>query len=66
VSHTGFTGTSLAIDPETGTWAVLLTNAVHFGRRPERIRALRREFHAALRPYRLTGDKSGREDGDGR
>jgi CubicO group peptidase (beta-lactamase class C family) len=48
VSHTGFTGTSLAIDTETGTWAVLLTNAVHFGRHPEAIRTLRREFHAAL------------------
>lgn len=48
VSHTGFTGTSLAIAPGTGTWAVLLTNAVHFGRDPARIRTLRREFHAAL------------------
>jgi CubicO group peptidase (beta-lactamase class C family) len=52
VSHTGFTGTSLAVDPATGTWAVLLTNAVHFGRDPERIRALRRQFHAALAPGR--------------
>ena len=50
VSHTGFTGTSLAVDPATGTWAVLLTNSVHFGRDPARIRALRREFHAALAP----------------
>jgi CubicO group peptidase (beta-lactamase class C family) len=50
VSHTGFTGTSLAIDPETGMWAVLLTNAVHFGRDADRIRTLRREFHAALAP----------------
>ena len=52
VSHTGFTGTSLALDPATGTWAVLLTNAVHFGRDPARIRALRREFHAAVVPGR--------------
>jgi CubicO group peptidase (beta-lactamase class C family) len=50
VSHTGFTGTSLAIDPESRTWAVLLTNAVHFGRDADRIRTLRREFHAALAP----------------
>ena len=57
VSHTGFTGTSLAIDPETGTWAVLLTNAVHFGRSPERIRALRREFHAALALLSLAGSR---------
>lgn len=26
--HTGFTGTSIAIDPETGLWLVLLTNRV--------------------------------------
>ena len=32
--HTGFTGTSLSVDPVTGLWAVLLTNAVHFGRGP--------------------------------
>lgn len=30
--HTGFTGTSLYVDYETGLWGVLLTNAVHYGR----------------------------------
>ncbi len=30
--HTGFTGTSLWIDPARDLWAVLLTNAVHMGR----------------------------------
>ncbi len=30
--HTGFTGTSLYVDCETGLWGVLLTNAVHYGR----------------------------------
>lgn len=30
--HTGFTGTSLWIDPERDLWIVLLTNAVHMGR----------------------------------
>lgn len=30
--HTGFTGTSIYCDRETGLWGVLLTNAVHFGR----------------------------------
>ena len=30
--HTGFTGTSLWVDAESGLWGVLLTNAVHFGR----------------------------------
>ena len=26
--HTGFTGTSIAVDPDTGLWVVLLTNRV--------------------------------------
>lgn len=47
VSHTGFTGTSLALDPGSGRWAVLLTNAVHFGRDATAIKALRRAVHAA-------------------
>jgi CubicO group peptidase (beta-lactamase class C family) len=50
VSHTGFTGTSLALDPASGAWLILLTNSVHFGRAPDRIRALRRDLHAALAP----------------
>jgi CubicO group peptidase (beta-lactamase class C family) len=48
VSHTGFTGTSLALDPPSRVWAVLLTNAVHFGRDHTAIRALRRALHAAV------------------
>ena len=47
VSHTGFTGTSLALDPATGRWLVLLTNAVHFGRDATAVQALRRAVHAA-------------------
>jgi CubicO group peptidase (beta-lactamase class C family) len=36
VTHTGFTGTSIAVDPDRGWWVCLLTNAVHLGRdRPE-------------------------------
>jgi CubicO group peptidase (beta-lactamase class C family) len=31
--HTGFTGTSVWLDPERDAGVVLLTNAVHFGRR---------------------------------
>jgi CubicO group peptidase (beta-lactamase class C family) len=46
VSHTGFTGTSLALDPATGRWLVLLTNAVHFGRDATAVQALRRAVHA--------------------
>ena len=48
VSHTGFTGTSVALDGVTGRWAVLLTNAVHLGRNRDAIVSLRRRFHAAL------------------
>jgi len=48
VSHTGFTGTSVALDPASGRWAVLLTNAVHFGRGRPEVAAARRDFHAAL------------------
>jgi CubicO group peptidase (beta-lactamase class C family) len=31
--HTGFTGTSLVLDPATDTFLILLTNAVHPRRR---------------------------------
>jgi CubicO group peptidase (beta-lactamase class C family) len=48
VSHTGFTGTSLALDPATGRWLVLLTNAVHFGRDATAVQALRRVVHATF------------------
>jgi len=47
--HTGFAGTSLSVDPSSGLWAVLLTNAVHFGRAPEHsVVALRKQVHAAV------------------
>ncbi|OLE20040.1 MAG: hypothetical protein AUG49_26310 [Catenulispora sp. 13_1_20CM_3_70_7] len=45
--HSGFTGTSVALDPVTGIWAVLLTNAVLFGRE-NRTRELRRSLHTAI------------------
>lgn len=48
--HTGFTGTSVAFDPVSGAWVVLLTNAVHLGRGP-RTRELRRAVHAAVVTY---------------
>ncbi len=48
VGHTGFTGTSIALDPVGGRWAVLLTNAVHLGRGRSPIVALRRQVHDAL------------------
>jgi CubicO group peptidase (beta-lactamase class C family) len=48
VSHTGFTGTSLALDPASGLWVVLLTNAVHIGRDATAVQALRRAVHEAV------------------
>lgn len=48
VSHTGFTGTSLALDSPSGAWVILLTNAVHFGRDNTAIKALRRDAHGAV------------------
>jgi CubicO group peptidase (beta-lactamase class C family) len=48
--HTGFTGTSLVIDPEAGTFAVLLTNRVHPTREGtlEKIVSVRARFHNAV------------------
>jgi CubicO group peptidase (beta-lactamase class C family) len=48
VSHTGFTGTSLALDAPSGVWVVLLTNDVHYGRGRAVIRPLREGVHAAV------------------
>ncbi len=48
VGHTGFTGTSLAFDPVSGVWLVLLTNAVHLGRGRAPIRELRRSLHDSV------------------
>jgi serine-type D-Ala-D-Ala carboxypeptidase len=46
--HTGFTGTSLSVDPPSGMWVVLLTNAVHFGRGPDHsVVGLRKRVHAS-------------------
>lgn len=45
--HTGFTGTSLWIDPDRELVAVLLTNRVHPVVRPE-IEEIRVSFHAAV------------------
>lgn len=49
-THTGFTGTSLAFDPVSGCWAVLLTNDVHFGRNRGIIRGLREAVHDRCTP----------------
>ncbi len=54
VGHTGFTGTSLWVDPHFGVAMVLLTNRVHLGRKSNAPIRLRPIFHnmvlAGLRP----------------
>jgi CubicO group peptidase (beta-lactamase class C family) len=46
--HTGFTGTSLWIDPDRGVYVVLLTNRVHPSRTNEAIKKVRPAFHDAV------------------
>jgi serine-type D-Ala-D-Ala carboxypeptidase len=46
--HTGFTGTSIAIDPERDLAIVLLTNAIHLGRDRTDILALRPQLADAV------------------
>ncbi len=46
--HTGFTGTSLWIDPERDLFAILLTNRVHPTRENPKIAELRPAFHDAV------------------
>lgn len=48
IGHTGFTGTSLWIDPELDLYVVLLTNRVHPTREGEGIQALRRSVADAV------------------
>jgi CubicO group peptidase (beta-lactamase class C family) len=46
--HTGFTGTSLWIDPDRGVYVVLLTNRVHPSRANDAIQHVRPAFHDAV------------------
>lgn len=46
--HTGFTGTSLVVDPETGFFAVLLSNRVHPTRESAALFRFRRRLHNIL------------------
>lgn len=46
--HTGFTGTSLWIDPERSIYMVLLSNRVHPSRTNERIKQVRPALHDAI------------------
>jgi CubicO group peptidase (beta-lactamase class C family) len=46
--HTGYTGTSVWVDPDRKLTVVLLTNRVLFSREPEPIRSLRAAVHDAV------------------
>lgn len=46
--HTGFTGTSMWMDPERGAFVVLLTNRVHPTRENNKIRAVRADVADAV------------------
>jgi serine-type D-Ala-D-Ala carboxypeptidase len=48
IGHTGFTGTSLWIDPERSAYVVLLTNRVHDGGSADAIATARRQLHDAV------------------
>lgn len=43
--HTGYTGTSLWVDPDRGTWTILLTNRTFDPRASSRIQSLRRRVN---------------------
>jgi CubicO group peptidase (beta-lactamase class C family) len=43
--HTGFTGTSLWVDPDRGTWTVLLSNRTCDPHAPNQIQSVRRNLH---------------------
>lgn len=45
IGHTGFTGTSLWIDPELDLYVVMLTNRIHPSRDNNQIQAVRRAVH---------------------
>ncbi len=46
--HTGFTGTSLMVEPDTGLWVLLLSNRVYPTRETTALFPFRRELHAEI------------------
>lgn len=46
--HTGFTGTSMWIDPERDLYVILLSNRVHPSRKNRKIAAVRRDLAGAV------------------
>jgi CubicO group peptidase (beta-lactamase class C family) len=59
IGHTGFTGTSLWIDPGLDLYVVILTNRVHPTREGEGIQQVRRALHDAV-ITRLQAGEAGR------
>jgi CubicO group peptidase (beta-lactamase class C family) len=55
IGHTGFTGTSLWIDPANDLYVVILTNRVHPSRHGDGIQDVRRALHDAI----VTGLRAG-------
>ena len=54
IGHTGYTGTYMAIEPETGVWVVLLTNRTYEPKAPNQIQQVRRDvFDRAVQPRGL-------------
>jgi CubicO group peptidase (beta-lactamase class C family) len=60
IGHTGFTGTSLWIDPAQDLYVAILSNRVHPSREGEGIQDVRRALHDAV-VTRLQGAGAGRE-----
>ncbi|HEX6751593.1 MAG TPA: serine hydrolase domain-containing protein [Longimicrobium sp.] len=44
IGHTGYTGTSIWIDPRRGIWVVLLSNRTYLPKAPNHIRKVRRQL----------------------
>jgi serine-type D-Ala-D-Ala carboxypeptidase len=57
--HTGFTGTSLWVDPENGTWTVLLANRTFDPHASNRIQALRRAVNDRVAEAAALADAGG-------
>jgi CubicO group peptidase (beta-lactamase class C family) len=58
VSHTGFTGVCVALDPVSRWWGVYLSNAVPIDRDATPVLVARRHFHAVVAAHLRTIDQS--------
>lgn len=56
--HTGYSGTSVWIDPEGGKWVVLLTNRTYLPRASSRMPAIRRRIFGIVTGLTPAADKS--------